>query len=97
MSVIAKFLLRGPSLSGARQKPLTNVAISPSEPDSALPSEGRGQRFESSWVRQSLQRLRVAFGGAKTPRVIGNVRATMRCSGSVLLLKSAPLPPKEQV
>ena len=57
MSVIAKFLLRGTGLSGARQKPLTNVAISPSEPDSALPSEGRGQRFESSWVRHHFNDL----------------------------------------
>ena len=46
------FALETPELRGCRKG---NEGV-------ALPSEGRGQRFESSWVRQTFSKTYGAFG-----------------------------------
>ena len=45
----------------------------------ALPSEGKGQRFESSWVRQ----FSAILSNAELSPVLSNVRATFGCSHGV--------------
>jgi hypothetical protein len=45
----------------------------------ALPSEGRGHRFESCRVRQSLQRVMGFFGAHGKTLVQWFVRATLQC------------------
>lgn len=44
----------------------------------ALPSEGRGQRFESSWVRHYFQQLSMAFWASALRLVRVSVRVTSK-------------------